>query len=179
MRQPTQGGAGDVRAPAGGNRDKRVKNMPPEKATDFSLFWHILNCRKKPGIPAPTPGAGLARPAGGRGGEEPPHQASDLLLRTELPFQVELGSATASPTAIAALQQPPPLKRATGSATANARGGEEPPHQSSDLASAESPPRNTNSLIRCRRWRGRQVVLRCGGAGYIWRRGRYGKGNRL
>ena len=78
MRQPYARGCGGRQGPRGRNRDKRVKNLPPEKATDFSLFWHIQNSRKKPGIPTPYSGAGLARPAGGRGGEEPPHQASDI-----------------------------------------------------------------------------------------------------
>ncbi|MBR7107968.1 MAG: hypothetical protein IKC89_06105, partial [Lentisphaeria bacterium] len=48
-----------------------MKNLPPEKATDFSQFWHIQNCQRSPAYQLPTPVQGLRALPGGVGARSP------------------------------------------------------------------------------------------------------------
>ena len=85
-RQPNARGCGGRQGPRGRNRAKRVKNLPPEKATDFSLFWHIQNCRRSPAYQLHTPVQGLRALPGGVGARSPHIKPATIALnRTPAP----------------------------------------------------------------------------------------------
>ena len=71
MRQPHAKGCGGREGPRWLTRDKIVKNLPPEKATDFSQFWHIQNCRRSQAYQLNTPVQGLRALPGGVGARSP------------------------------------------------------------------------------------------------------------